>query len=140
MAFHWTQPTLMVLHREIGLFLAWNDETGEIMEMNSDKLEWFWNPVEIVGSTEVGTFDTAAQAATAMWSLMPLIEQGAVVVTGRRDGAAERSVVRWTGETWVDPLETAEVDVTTGLSRWQERCRALGQLSHDEILRLVIDL
>jgi hypothetical protein len=130
----------MVLQSEISLFLAWNDDTGEIMEMNSDKLEWFWNPVEIVGETVIGTYGTAAEAATAMWSIMPRIEQGALVVIGRRDGTAERSLTRWTGETWVDPLEPADTDVTTKYGRWQERCRALGQLTQDEVVRLVAGL
>jgi hypothetical protein len=137
MAFQWDQPVLMVHHRELSLFLAWNDETGQIMRMNSDKLEWAWDPVELVGTTVVGTYKGADTAGPALVDFMNRIERGDVVVHGRSDGTAERDIRRWTGTTWDDPLESSLPHSLASYEQWRRRCAALGELTQAEILTVV---
>jgi hypothetical protein len=140
MAFRWDRPALMIFHPELSLFLSWNDETGQIMYMNSDKLEWAWSPIELVGSTVVGTAVDAATAGSMLVTLMARIEKGEVVVLDRTDTTPEREIRRWVGPEWSDPLEKERVEGLAAYEAWRQRCLALGSLSQAEVLDLVATL
>jgi hypothetical protein len=139
-AFDFMQPTLMVFHRPLALFLAWNDETGEIMYMNSDKLDWAWRPLEFVGMTIIETCDNPGDAATTMSALVTRIEGGAFVVIGRVSGGVGRDIRRWNGTEWDDPLEEPPNGGENSFERWRDRCVALGGLSQSEIAQLIESL
>jgi hypothetical protein len=131
----------MIFHPELSLFLSWNDETGQIMYMNSDKLEWAWSPVELVGTTVVGTAVDAAAAGPMLVTLMARIEKGEVVVVlDRSDATPERNIRRWVGPEWSDPFENEGPEGVTAYEAWRQRCLALGSLSQAEVLDLVSTL
>jgi hypothetical protein len=140
MAFRWDRPALMIFHPELSLFLSWNDETGQIMYMNSDKLEWAWSPIEFVGTTAVGTAVDAATAGSMLVALMARIEAGEVVVLDRSDSVPERDIRRWVGPEWSDPLENQRAEGIASYEAWRQRCLALGSLSQVEVLDLVASL
>jgi hypothetical protein len=137
MAFRWDRPALMIFHPELSLFLSWNDETGGIMYMNSDKLEWAWSPIEFVGTTVVGTAADAGTAGSMLVTLMGRIETGEVVVLDRTDETPERDIRRWVGPEWCDPLEKERIEGPAAYKAWRQRCLALGSLSQAEVLDLV---
>jgi hypothetical protein len=140
MAFRWDRPALMIFHPELSLFLSWNDETGQIMYMNSDKLEWAWSPIEFVGTTVVGTAVDAATAGSMLVALMARIEAGEVVVLDRSDSVSERDIRRWVGPEWSDPLEKERGEGIATYEAWRQRCLALGSLSQVEVLDVVATL
>jgi hypothetical protein len=140
MAFRWDSPALMIFHPGLSLFLSWNDETGQIMYMNSDKLEWAWSPIEFVGTTVLGTAVDAATAGPMLVTLMARIENGEVVVLDRSDATPERDIRRWVGPEWSDPLEKEHPEGVTAYEGWRQRCLALGSLSQVEVIDLVASL
>ena len=135
----WQGATLAVHHGPMALFLAWDDDSGDLWYMNSEKLEWFWSRLEFVGTQRVATCATPGAAADAMWTHVAQIEAGAVAVTADRV-SGERDFRRWTGETWDDPLEAGDGDPSADYQRWQHRRRALASLSIEEVAALVASI
>jgi hypothetical protein len=134
----WESPTLTIHHGSMALFLAWNDDTGEVLFMNSDKLEWFWSTLEFVGTANVGTYSTPGEAGQALWFFAHELERGVLGVTrSTHDGPNTRDLHRWTGETWDDPMDEATQDSRSSFDRWQQRRAALGSLSAGEVAELI---
>jgi hypothetical protein len=136
MPFRWEHPALIVSHRDLSLFLAWNDDTHEIMYMNSDRFEWAWGVLEFVGTTVVGTFESAGEAATAMMALVTRIEAGEVIVSGGLISKGERWVIRWDGTTWANPLYPLE-ERGLSVTELMHRCQTLGRKTQAEVIQLI---
>ena len=140
--FAWASPTLNVHHGDMALFLAWNDDTGEILFMSSDELEWAWSTLEYVGTVPVGNYPIPGDAATALWDFAARLEAGDLAVTrsSTPDDVIVRDMRQWTGTTWDDPLDPSAGEGPGYFERWQGRRLALGSLSDTEIADLVASL